>query len=206
VERHVKRALVLLSLAACFEERPAARDAGARPAPAAPRIASPESTEGTVKTHCQSCHSLRLIDQQRLTAAQWAKVLEKMKGWGSAIEAADIPPLAERLALQHGPDSKLPAPQRIDAAAAAREFAVLDDGPLAGGDPRHGAELFGMRCAVCHAADAHGRLGVNLTDRLILQRAPEFAVRVREGRGQMLPNPDLTDAQVGQLLAYLRSL
>lgn len=197
----MKRALLVLVLAACDETPPpaASRQQAAVAAPV-------ESADATLAMSCQSCHSRMLIEQQRLDAAQWTKVLEKMRGWGATLTGERIPSLAEQLSKQYGPDAKLPAPSRLDAAAAARSLAPLDDGPFAGGDRRQGATLFGMRCSMCHAADARGGIGVSLVDRLLLQRAPEFAAQVRQGRGQMLGNPDLTDAQLGQVLAYLRSL
>jgi len=197
----VKRVLAALLLAGCPEEPELSADAAA-PAPAAPV----ETADATLAMSCQSCHSRLLVEQQRLTAAQWAKVLEKMKGWGSSVAAERIPSLAEQLAQRYGPGATLPAPQRLAAGAAAAALAPLDDGRFAGGDRREGAALFGMRCSVCHAADARGGIGVSLVDRLLLQRASEFAAHVRTGRGQMLGNPDLTDAQLASVLAYVRSL
>ncbi len=195
----MKRALVLVLLSAACMEEPETRAPAAAPKPV-------ESADATLAVSCQACHSRMLIEQQRLTAAQWTKVLEKMSSWGAQLTADRIPTLAAQLAERYGPQAKLPTPARIDAAAAVSSLGPLADGPWAGGDSHQGATLFGTRCGVCHAADARGNIGVNLVDRLILQRAPEFASHVRNGRGQMLGNPDLSDGQIAQLLAYLRSL
>jgi cytochrome c5 len=35
---------------------------------------------------CQPCHSLRLIESQRLSAAAWQKELDKMIGWGTVVQ------------------------------------------------------------------------------------------------------------------------
>jgi hypothetical protein len=34
---------------------------------------------------CLPCHSLRLIDSQRLSAAAWQKEVDKMIGWGAVV-------------------------------------------------------------------------------------------------------------------------
>lgn len=168
----------------------------------------PTSTgaDATLNQSCQACHSLRLVDQQRLTTAQWTATLKKMKGFGATVPEELVEPLAGQLAARRGPTSELPTPVRMDAAAAAQSFAVLDDGVFAGQDPHAGQVLFQTRCLPCHGAEARGGLGVNLVDRLMLQRAPDFAAYVRKGRGMMPPQADLSDSQLGQLLAYLRTL
>lgn len=196
----------LLGAAACT--KPHVPDAGAVAAApdAGPRQSSPEWADGTLKASCQGCHALKVIEQQRLTAGQWAAVLKKMKGWGATIDDEQIEPFAAELAARRGPAAPLPAPAKIDAAAAADAFTVLDDGPLAGGDAAAGLSVFQARCGACHGADARGAIGVNLVDRLMLQRAPDFAAYVRQGRGLMPPQSDLGDAQLGQVLAWLRTL
>lgn len=171
----------------------------------APAAATPEWAEATLKTSCQSCHSLMLVDQQRLSAAQWAGVLKKMVGWGAAISAEAVPPLAEQLAARRGPTAALPAPGLIDAAAVAEAHAPIEDGALGGGDAQVGGAIYQARCGVCHGPDARGGVGVNLADRLLLQRAPEFAAAVRSGRGLMPPQADLAEPQLANLLAWLRT-
>jgi mono/diheme cytochrome c family protein len=34
---------------------------------------------------CIQCHSLRLVDSQRLSAAAWGKEIDKMIGWGAVV-------------------------------------------------------------------------------------------------------------------------
>lgn len=42
-----------------------------------------------VKTRCLTCHDRRLIEQQRLDAAGWGRVVDKMIGWGATLSAAE---------------------------------------------------------------------------------------------------------------------
>jgi len=56
---------------------------------------------------CAPCHSLRLVDSQRLSRAVWNKEIDKMAGWGAKIQ--DREALLEYLAANFG-DDKPPAP------------------------------------------------------------------------------------------------
>src|ERR1700704_394015 len=47
----------------------------------------PIQTKAT--TACLECHEARIILQQRLTKAAWAKEDDKMIKWGAAVDAAD---------------------------------------------------------------------------------------------------------------------
>lgn len=199
-------ALAALALAAC----PAGT--GARdPDPGLVTIVRPDAGspfftfDQVLAQSCEACHSLKLIDQQRLTRAQWAAVVKKMNAFGAAVSEDAVQPLAEQLAARRGPEAKLPLPGRLDADAAAASLAPTADGPFATADAEGGAALYQTRCLACHGADARGAVGVNLVDRVLLQRASDFAAHVRKGRGLMPPQPELTDPQLGQLLAYLRS-
>ena len=61
-------------------------------------------------------------------------------------------------------------------------------------------------CSVCHGADAHGDAGPGLVP--LEHDLDEVMVIVREGRGQMPPvSPErLTDDEIKQIVAYLKSL
>jgi mono/diheme cytochrome c family protein len=154
---------------------------------------------------CQACHSLKLVEQQRLSEAQWVAVLKKMNVFGASITESAVQPMAAQLAARHGPQAKLPALARVDAAAAVASLLPLAEGAFASDDAKGGEALYLTRCLACHGADARGATGVNLVDRVLLQRAPEFAAHVRTGRGLMPPQAELTDPQLGMLLAYLRT-
>jgi hypothetical protein len=54
---------------------------------------SPEMPAGPmqqkVTTACTECHESRIILQQRLSKAAWAKEVDKMIKWGAVVDAAD---------------------------------------------------------------------------------------------------------------------
>ncbi len=58
-------------------------------------------------TSCLPCHSLRLVDSQRLSRATWNKELDKMSGWGAKMP--DREALLEYLVANFG-DDKPPSP------------------------------------------------------------------------------------------------
>jgi mono/diheme cytochrome c family protein len=155
---------------------------------------------------CQSCHATDILSQQRLTAGQWEKVLKKMLGWGALLDEADAHRLVEALSASRGNTAPPYSPPTLSAKAAAEALEPLPDGPFSGGKKERGLALYQARCLSCHGVDAHGLIGVNLTDRPILYRAAEFAEQVKKGRGRMPPAPDLKPRDVGDLLAYLRTL
>jgi hypothetical protein len=56
---------------------------------------------------CTPCHSLRLVQSQRLSKAAWNKELDKMTGWGTKM--TDREALLEYLVANYG-DDKPPSP------------------------------------------------------------------------------------------------
>jgi mono/diheme cytochrome c family protein len=59
---------------------------------------------------CVQCHSLRLVESQRLSAAAWGKELDKMQRWGAEIQ--DRQALLDYLSREY-PDTKpVPRPER----------------------------------------------------------------------------------------------
>jgi mono/diheme cytochrome c family protein len=57
------------------------------------------STGATLlQARCQTCHDLRLIEQQRLNAVGWAQELDKMISWGAALTGSEKEVLVEHLA------------------------------------------------------------------------------------------------------------
>jgi len=56
---------------------------------------------------CTPCHSLRLVQSQRLSRAAWNKELDKMAGWGTKMTDRDA--LLEYLVATYA-DDKPPAP------------------------------------------------------------------------------------------------
>lgn len=57
---------------------------------------------------CTPCHSLRLIDSQRLSAGAWAKEMDKMIGWGAVVPEKQA--LIDYLAAQYSDAKPVPAP------------------------------------------------------------------------------------------------
>jgi mono/diheme cytochrome c family protein len=131
--------------------------------------------------------------------------VKKMVGWGANLEAADVEPLVAWLAESYGPDAGAWEPKHVTPEEAAAELALEDDGPYAPGDFDRGKALFVDRCAACHGLDARGQIGVALVERPILYRAARLAEIVRRGKGKMLPIK-ATDAEIGDILVYLRRL
>jgi mono/diheme cytochrome c family protein len=67
------------------------------------------------QTTCLPCHSLRLIDAQRISRAAWDRELTKMAGWGWKADAADRAALLEYLAANFGDDKPMaPAEKSAD--------------------------------------------------------------------------------------------
>jgi mono/diheme cytochrome c family protein len=156
---------------------------------------------------CLACHSESLVRQQRLTPAQWAKSNDKMRKWGAPIEQEEVEPLAGQLAAAYGLHAGPYRPASLSAAEAASLFTPLPDGPFAGGSRSQGRAVYADRCEPCHGSDGRGGdMGTCLAGRLVLDRAPDLAATVRAGRGRMPAWPEATDADLGSLLAYLRSL
>jgi len=62
---------------------------------------------------CTPCHSLRLVQSQRLSRATWNKELDKMTGWGTKIQDRDA--LLEYLVASFGDDKpSIPPPMTKD--------------------------------------------------------------------------------------------
>lgn len=59
---------------------------------------------------CTPCHSLRLVDSQRLSASAWAKEVDKMIGWGAM--ARDRKALIEYLSTNYSDCKPVPIPAR----------------------------------------------------------------------------------------------
>ena len=57
---------------------------------------------------CTPCHSLRLVESQRLSRAAWNKELDKMSGWGATI--TDREALLEYLVANYGDDKPASPP------------------------------------------------------------------------------------------------
>jgi mono/diheme cytochrome c family protein len=165
-----------------------------------------EPAEALIVNDCLSCHSRELLEQQRLTVKQWTAAVKKMQGWGALIEPEHVQTLVDYLAARFGPGAPRYETPALDVSAAAAALAPLPDGKFKNGDAAKGQKLYAQACASCHGVDAHGSdKGMNLADRPLLKRAPEFADATRKGRGRM-PSFPLSNGDVASLLAWLRTL
>jgi cytochrome c-type biogenesis protein CcmH/NrfF len=87
--------LTVLALASCaFAADPAALERG--------RQAEQKA--------CTPCHSLRLVDSQRLSAAAWKKEIAKMVGWGAVVQDEQV--MLDYLAAEYGDTKPVPEPAR----------------------------------------------------------------------------------------------
>jgi mono/diheme cytochrome c family protein len=57
---------------------------------------------------CIQCHSLRLVDSQRLSLAAWRKEVDKMIGWGAVVSDKEL--LIQYLSDHYGTNRTPPAP------------------------------------------------------------------------------------------------
>ena len=48
-----------------------------------------EAGEGVYRRACLLCHAADIISQQRLTRAGWGRSVDKMIGWGAAVDASE---------------------------------------------------------------------------------------------------------------------
>jgi hypothetical protein len=75
----------------------------AAPAKAAEDL-PPGSMQDKATTSCLECHEARIILQQRLGKAAWAKEVDKMIKWGAVVDANDHDALIEYLSTNFNPD------------------------------------------------------------------------------------------------------
>lgn len=76
---------------------------------AAAQTGSPnEAAKKIEKTACVPCHSLRIVQSQRLSPAAWAKEVDKMMGWGAVV--SDRQMLIDYLAAEYSNAKPAPAP------------------------------------------------------------------------------------------------
>ncbi|HEY7305839.1 MAG TPA: hypothetical protein VH601_17065 [Bryobacteraceae bacterium] len=65
---------------------------------------------------CVQCHSLRLVDSQRLSAAAWGREIDKMIGWGAVVPDRQL--LLDYLSQEYSDSKPVPKPERSGDGAA----------------------------------------------------------------------------------------
>ncbi|SEK55727.1 ubiquinol-cytochrome c reductase cytochrome c subunit [Nonomuraea pusilla] len=107
-----------------------------------------------------------------------------------------------------------PAFSRSDIDALTAYVASLGHGPaipsVPAGDPSQGRRLYLATCAACHSSTGEGASlpGGQVAPSLLPSRATQIAEAVRLGPGAMpaFPPTELSDAQLGAVIAYLEGL
>jgi hypothetical protein len=64
----------------------------------------PGAMQAKATTSCLECHEARIILQQRLSKATWAKEVDKMIKWGAVVDVAERDALIDYLSSNFGPD------------------------------------------------------------------------------------------------------
>ncbi|MBI4459279.1 MAG: cytochrome c [Acidobacteria bacterium] len=93
---------------------------------------------------------------------------------------------------------------------------VLSGNALAEGDAQAGKAVFDTKCKACHGADAKGNPAIAKVMKATLpdmtskefQGKPddEFKKQINEGSGKMKPVKGLSDQQIADVIAFIRSL
>lgn len=63
-------------------------------------------------TACTECHEARIVLQQRLSKAAWAKEVDKMVKWGAVVDANDRDALIDYLSTSFSPEKSPYDPPR----------------------------------------------------------------------------------------------
>jgi cytochrome c5 len=197
-----RRIGVLLFLVACKDPPPApAKPDASALAPAAPTF----DAKKIVENGCLSCHQEDMLQQQRLTKAQWEKTVTKMAGWGANIEEAEKPAVVAYLAERYGPDAGPFTPEVAQATTTLALVDPIDDGEYGSGNAEKGKATYTDKCSGCHGPEGLGHIGVRLVDRPFLYRAKDVAEVVRRGKGKM--PPAVVEARdLADILAHLRTI
>jgi hypothetical protein len=92
--------------------------------PAAPKpVLTEELPSGSMHdkavTACTECHEARIIVQQRLGRAAWAKEVDKMVKWGAVVDTSDRDALIDYLSKNFGTDRPPYVPPRTSSIKAA---------------------------------------------------------------------------------------
>jgi mono/diheme cytochrome c family protein len=64
--------------------------------------------KAAMKRECVACHSLRLVESQRLSATAWGKEIDKMMGWGAVVSDKQL--LLDYLAAEYSDQRPVAAP------------------------------------------------------------------------------------------------
>ncbi len=140
-----------------------------------------------LQLHCNVCHSSEMIEQQRLTLAQWQAEVQKMIGWGATLPKEYSGLMAEHLSksypLGHKAKIGLLEPEKAFSESAQTDQSQVDSKSAT--NPQV-AELFRNQCSNCHGTSGEGNeIGPRLTGRPILAFPQRFSEHIEQGKGRM---------------------
>src|ERR1700684_1023455 len=75
----------------------------------------PGPMQAKATTACTECHEARIILQQRLSKAAWAKEVDKMTKWGAVVDPPGRDALIDYLTTNFSPDKPAYEPPRPSA-------------------------------------------------------------------------------------------
>ena len=152
----------------------------------------------SVRTHCVTCHSSEIIEQQNLDKSGWMATVKKMADYGLNLDSAESEKIAAALAARpkdtniFGQGSPI-----VDLSAMPGQLVPASS---LKGRPRHGAAVFSKYCAACHGAMAEGQIGPRLRGRLITEAV--FWTTVNHGKQKM---PAFADSLGARDLADIKA-
>ena len=95
-------------------------------------------------------------------------------------------------------------------------FLLSGNALAGGGDAQAGKAVFDTKCKVCHGADGKGNPAIAKTMKVTLpdmtaqgiqsKSDDEFKKQITEGGGKMPPVKGLSDKQIQDVIAFIRSL
>ena len=162
----------------------------------------------SVKENCLICHSVEIIESQRLTAKQWKAEIEKMVGWGSPLPVEQHEGVIKWLSANYSDKAARSNPTTWTLAEA--ESTIAPE-PETRGEVKTNlaaAEAnFAANCKNCHGANGEGsNLGPNLVERPVLLRPTDFLDSIKKGRGKMPMLGVIVNEQASrEILEWLRT-
>ncbi len=158
--------------------------------------------------HCSRCHNLR--SPSELNAELWDVSVQHMRVRANlpGAVADDIKAFLMSSATSTGVQYSTPG----QGGASVASFAHLSPG-----DPLHGKEIYSQTCIACHGADGKGTISgvpdltaakgrLTKTDEVVLTNI----IKGYQSEGSLMAmppmggNPDLTEQDIADVLAYLR--
>lgn len=185
----------------------------------------PLTGEQVYRQYCFACHGEGTYGRWNPTFRRFIPAIR-----GPSLLAVASPAYLEANIAKGRPGTQMPAwerqagglqPAEISAVAqyltagAAKARAAPAGGRLATGDRRRGMELFARSCAGCHGVAGRGGVAPELANPTFQQAASDdfIVTTIRNGRQatimpafQRTGAAGLSDAEIADLLAYIRSL